>query len=989
MHWLAFPLALLPAVLHWWWTRSVLTATSSAVLPERHLAVAQRVSFVSIVCVIGIIMMAGWHALWLLPVQFVALTATSYRARLAMFGETWPFHRYLSWRLRLHAGMFGLWWFVALAPVAISQASPDWAWWISAVTAVLALAWHHWSGRILLVLLRASRVQRPDLEAHFQRVFAGARVAKPDLWRAGVEGGRLANAFALATLNQRGVLFFDSLLEQLPPEEITAILAHEVAHLEQFHRRRVIFMYFVTTLLMLLFMFGSAVTSVFAQGFELWSWVVSGAGVFGALMIRARRLQAYETDADRRAIELCGDPDALIRALTRIYEINHIPRRWSALTEERATHPSLARRIRTIRELTAATHAAPEPIERLVVPSSTSGRCAVIDHHRIAFVWIDGELGDTSSLLERAHRVEMISYDQLSELRVAAKRGAIELVAVGRQAGRWSMPIGEADAARVQATLDRVDHLFVAPAPRRDYGIARRVAVLLVILLAAPYNAIGAVIVPALLALRRPKRPMMLALAAALAGTAIASVNDLDASVVRFVLLAILTLIVVVTVGRHSQQEDPDAPLWTWIERLGLLAPVLVGVVFAAANARDLFGLHSALRDRAWFTAGLAAMAVFQFVQVSPRTSRRAGLGIAVLATATFIVGSPWFLLHAVADPLVADMPLFRENTLPVTALATQSVNGSFNAVQLTPNGMQFVLTGDYTEVPDVDDDTADSQPTVRFVAGGFDGWQRELRAYGVAVIDDQRLLVLDRDRKSSRLRAEDLRSGDTLWTITLPDTQVSLVQASPDGRWRAVARNRDRFNRLDGQVGSSTTTSTQWSVAASKHSYVDVPRSDGGNVALAVAPLFEEPALSTLLSDWRETTKLLRVDSAHTTELATSNLRVECPLLPIDVTGYVCLSFDGRSTRFWRIELTDGRLVPLAEARAVFWKSSRTSQQRIAGVANGRPILADLDSHTAVTLISDTYCWAQDVAVTESVVATCSDGESTKVVRYRLPDVH
>ena len=36
----------------------------------------------------------------------------------------------------------------------------------------------------------------------------------------------------------------------------------------------------------------------------------------------------------------------------------------------------------------------------------------------------------------------------------------------------------------------------------------------------------------------------MLALAAALAGTAVASVNDLDASVVRVVLLAILTLVV-------------------------------------------------------------------------------------------------------------------------------------------------------------------------------------------------------------------------------------------------------------------------------------------------------------------------------------------------------------------------------------------------------------------------------------------------------------
>jgi hypothetical protein len=150
---------------------------------------------------------------------------------------------------------------------------------------------------------------------------------------------------------------------------------------------------------------------------------------------------------------------------------------------------------------------------------------------------------------------------------------------------------------------------------------------------------------------------------------------------------------------------------------------------------------------------------------------------------------------------------------------------------------------------------------------------------------------------------------------------------------------------------------------------------------------MFEEPTLGTLLADWRETTRLLRVDAARATELATSHLRVECPMLPIDVTGYVCLSFDGRSTRFWRIELAESRLVPVAETRAVMWKSSRTSQQRIAGVANGRPVLVDLESRTAVTLISDKYCWAQDVAVsTAIVVATCNDGDTTRVMRYRAP---
>ena len=125
------------------------------------------------------------------------------------------------------------------------------------------------------------------------------------------------------------------------------------------------------------------------------------------------------------------------------------------------------------------------------------------------------------------------------------------------------------------------------------------------------------------------------------------------------------------SVRRAPHQEERTPRSGSGSSELGLLVPVLIGLVFAAANGRDLFGLHSALRDRAWFTAALAAVAVFYFVQTSPRTSRRAGLGVAVIATAALVVGSPWFLLHAVADPLVADMPLFREKVVPVTTLAT------------------------------------------------------------------------------------------------------------------------------------------------------------------------------------------------------------------------------------------------------------------------------------------------------------------------------
>jgi hypothetical protein len=161
MFWPLIPLALLPAALHWWWTRSVTDTAASAVLPERHLAITQRVSFVTMLCIVTIILGAGWHAVWILPVQFVALAASTYRTRRMMFGETWPFWRYLSWRSRFHAGMFGLWWFIAFAPTLIALADPSRTWWLTALALAIALAWHHFSGRILLWLLSASPSSGP------------------------------------------------------------------------------------------------------------------------------------------------------------------------------------------------------------------------------------------------------------------------------------------------------------------------------------------------------------------------------------------------------------------------------------------------------------------------------------------------------------------------------------------------------------------------------------------------------------------------------------------------------------------------------------------------------------------------------------------------------------------------------------------------------------------------------------------------------------
>jgi hypothetical protein len=72
---------------------------------------------------------------------------------------------------------------------------------------------------------------------------------------------------------------------------------------------------------------------------------------------------------------------------------------------------------------------------------------------------------------------------------------------------------------------------------------------------------------------------------------------------------------------------------------------------------------------------------------------------------------------------------------------------------------------------------------------------------------------------------------------------------------------------------------------------------------------------------------------------------------------------------------------------RQMMWRPSQPSQDRLAGIINGRPALTVMDTHTVVTLAPDKRCWAMDVDVSrEMVVAVCPDGDATTVSLYRVP---
>ena len=176
------------------------------------------------------------------------------------------------------------------------------------------------------------------------------------------------------------------------------------------------------------------------------------------------RSRAREERSDRRAVELSGDPEAVVRALVKLHTYSRAPRRWDVDVEREATHPSLARRIQAIRRL-AGHPTAPEAA--VAFPLSRPGGFVIFSSDRIA--WLEGMApgtpADPDVLRSLASRTQEIPYGDLIELRV---KGSLwsppKIIATDKRGLVRTFPIRPADLAGIQAVLDRAD-LHLAPLP--------------------------------------------------------------------------------------------------------------------------------------------------------------------------------------------------------------------------------------------------------------------------------------------------------------------------------------------------------------------------------------------------------------------------------------------------------------------------------------------------------------------------------------------
>ncbi len=171
-----------------------------------------------------------------------------------------------------------------------------------------------------------------------------------------------ANAYFTGFGRTRRIVLFDTLVEKHPPEELVAVLAHEMGHFRLGHIPRGLLLSVVSTgglfYLLSLFIgneglaaaFGMEQVSVYASFVFfgiLFSPVESALSVFGNALSRR-----HEYEADRFSARTTGRPEALVSGLKRLSVdnlSNLTPHPWTVTLKY--SHPPVLARVAALRRI--------------------------------------------------------------------------------------------------------------------------------------------------------------------------------------------------------------------------------------------------------------------------------------------------------------------------------------------------------------------------------------------------------------------------------------------------------------------------------------------------------------------------------------------------------------------------------------------------------------------------------------------------------------
>lgn len=958
-------IALFPGFFAWNSGRKLIARLDQSDFPEALQQSQRRVSMVLLTVVLVLVLVFRGGGLWLV-LAFLANTAGGFSSRRKIFGETWSFGRYLFFSLRFWIGYLGIWMVILLAPALLLSAGP-FGWPVAGLLAALACLWYAFNPAIFPRLLGARPLQRPDLEEPLANILRQARCKTPILYQAGPKGGHFINAFALPGLmGSPGVLFSDGLLEALGPRETMAIFAHEVAHLEHFTRRRLL-----RGIVAILVLIGAGAFLALEVGprflpgpIVIWGWFVIV--LFSLVRSMARRKQ-HEGDSDLRALELCGDPQALIDGLTKIHVLLRQPRRWSERAEEGASHPSLAKRIQAIR---AASGSLPEITETLTLLGvGESGKGAVLTADRI--VWLAGlpagATPDPERPLESAKEARAQSYGELRELRLELKRGVTTLRSLDTQGHTSSMPLNPTDVASVQGHLDRIDHQLGAqlaaseksrPAPQTRQ--ARQVALLGIVISLFP--AVPWALLPAaILAALRPIRASLAAAAVCAAGGAIhlwlnpPSSSSFSHGMTPLILLLLALLGILFAYYAYAaappQGRDRRWPMVTAGSLLVVAALASLGAFPAWNGHLPRMHLHLWAREASTFLLSLLGAAVALWTVPRWSTKLLGALPLLLVAALAVYVSMTPFRENASEDALAMAPSRLVAQEVGVELIREIEVEGYPMDLRLSPAGTTLAVgtIQTYDEYPY----SEDAQATYQIILA--DGSSTTIEANNLEFASESTAVVLKVEGENLTLEAIPFAGEEpSPWQVRLGRLGRPELRVDPDSQqWALSGLNRDqkRFTRFSGKVGGLEVQETSWDLATGSD---DDPRPTAllaGNhgTALTTRMIFDSAPTSTfffLTMAGRGVTfpsEIATLSPEGGTAKRLTALGLHCQMPSLVEEAFLCLAADKSSTALWSFPSDGSEPRGLATLPGAGFQASSSAAGRVLLHAPGKVYLFDL----------------------------------------------
>lgn len=1017
--------ALAPALVAWWTGRGILARADDPALPEMLLERRRRMSKITLVGAVVLAILAGSALVWALPLLWIALLVSGYPIRRALFAEQWNLFRFLRYAISSGIGQAG-WQLLAIfgpiiATTSALGAAPEGGapalrigLWVGGYLATVTLLWQHFYSRVWLDLHRATPLRAsapPALVARLDAVLDRTTLSRrPEVHRFGVPGGHFVNALAIPSLTSPVVALSDGLLAALTDDEIVGVFAHEVAHHEQFTRRRLWTGRIAGVLIALLnlglpiglILLGPGLAAMSAAGYCVL--------IFVALARSAGSRQANETASDLRAATLTGDAEAVASALTKVHLSNRVPRRWPHALENAATHPSLARRIQALRASARDDDTAAGPLPLAIVRSSRGNVVVVLESARAH--WFEGVPAETAldlgALRGAASSYRAAVYSDLTELRIGTAGNERTLIAVDRRGQAWSVPIAGTDIATLQAALDAVDvKLGPRPATLQPVGMATaRLLVIAALIALAVSGEVGVVLVPMLFVLFRPT----LTAAVAAAGTitlgrglvALMNLPWLDTARqvgVAGVLAAGMALIVVAIVrvraeGRRDGSRRPPREAWLMILLLGCIAGMLLMPVVPVAIVRPASLVSSPFAISAAMTLAGIGIAL---ATMSGRW-RRIGGGVTsaiALTGGTLLAGNGTLYNRSGAI-------LWTKGTL-VPAGSVAIPGGSAMSLDVSPSGESYA-------VAQFRPARRGNTPGNRYLIGRFGaGTPRVSDAVQVVLLDDETLLAVGLGGADSlELRAESVAADSSgiarvRWRQVIPPmTLPRLLIDRARHAWIVLGRgegDREIVVTTD-TIGGSHPRSHRWSGPSPDDlgELTGQPLAafeDGSAISLGLSGMGSAggSGAPTLMLMANPQWELRRVGSSGERVLAGIDGVPTCAS-EVDGHGVICAERSPSRTRLWRIGATAAE--PVGDLPSSLDPVHPLGDGRVAAVERfgARLAVVDLGSGRALrlTLPADdpragtNTRWTSDVVATREYVVVLSNGRaSTMVRRYRI----